>query len=120
MMEAIWGTDYDMHTDKCYKRPSCPKCEEPIGKYEDGKYRCYSCGEVVDVTDKKMQEWLRVMEETKEEYGDCPRIKSKGKLLKMGCGGKNCVKKTYVHNPVTLDWQVAWGVCTKCGMRFIV
>lgn len=108
-MKAIWADDYDMREDKCYGRPCCPECNAPIGKYEDGLYHCFSCGEVVEVTDPDMIEWLKVREETKTEYSDCGR-----------CGGKNCVETHYMRNPITLKWQVMGGQCTKCGMRFMV
>lgn len=107
-MKAIWDIDYDMQQDKCYDRPCCPECNAPIGKYKDGLYHCYSCGEVVDVTNPDMINWLRVREETKTEYSDCV------------CGGKNCMETHYTRNPITLKWQVMGGQCSKCGMRFMV
>lgn len=119
-MIAKWGVDYDYHNDKCYRRPVCPECNAPIIRYEDGMYRCLSCGEIIEVAGDDMKEWIRVREETKIEYRDCPRIENKGKFLKMGCGGKNCVKTLFRRNQVTLEWEIAMGECTQCGLKYIV
>ena len=107
-MKSTWVLDYDSREDKCYKRPGCPECSEPIGLDEDGQYHCYSCGKVVEVEDPKMIKWFSDREGTKVEYSNC------------GCGGQNTFETHYVKNPVTLDWQVAFGGCSKCNMRFIV
>ena len=118
-MTAIWDLDYDLHTDSCYQCPSCPECQAPIGKDGDGLYRCFSCGEIVDVTDPEMLEWFRLREETKIERTDCKQWKTKaGKTI--GCGGENCYVTHYVRNLVTLEWPAAYGGCEKCGTRFIV
>lgn len=109
-MNAIWVMEYDMHTDKCYNTLGCPKCKEPIGRCEDGRFRCFSCGKVVYVKDKTMLDWYNKRSETKTEYEDCF----------LGCGGKKCVEVVYRRNPVTMEWQTAGGKCKKCGMRFIV
>lgn len=119
MMEAIWGTDYDYRTDAIYERPVCPECKEPIGVDEDGKYHCYSCGEVVEVKDQSMIEWLEKRNETKVEYADCHIFTSKNGAT-TGCGGKGTVETHYMRNPVTLKWQIMGGRCKKCGMRYIV
>lgn len=113
-MEAIWGLDYDFHTDKCFNRPSCPECKEPIWKDTDGKYYCVNCGKEISVLDPKMKEWLSLREETKIEYRNCIKTKS------FGCGGEKCVKTLYVRNKVTLEWQIASGYCEKCGFQYIV
>ena len=128
ILEAVWGHDYDLHHDQIYKRPCCPKCLAPIIKNADGKYACVSCGKVCSVDDK-MLEWLKEREDIKVEYVDCHEVKKrKGTMawLKsvdsviMGCGGKKCMKVTYVKDPITLEWRTAMGVCEKCGARFIV
>jgi len=108
-MKAIWGMEYDMHTDSIYHSPSCPKCEAPIFK-EHERYLCISCGEEVEVDDPEMQEWLRVREETREITQDCM----------FGCGGKDTVHIQQTRNPITLKWQTMYGECEKCGMSFIV
>ena len=110
---AIWGIDYDGHEDKCYDRPVCPKCKEPFGKYDDGKYYCYACGNEVTVTDPKMIDWLKVHEESKTEMRDCFSEP-------LGCGGRAFVETTFVRSPITGKWRTACGKCTKCGMSFIV
>ncbi len=122
-MKAVWGLDYDMHEDKCFKRPCCPDPEcmnAPIWKYEDGKYHCFSCQEEVEVDDPEMIEWFSKREETKVEYGDCHVVKDKNGKVIFGCGGKGCFERHYVRNLITLEWQQAYGGCSKCGTRFIV
>jgi hypothetical protein len=110
-MKAIWDSDYDSRTDSIYKRPCCPKCREPIGLDGSDKYRCYSCGEVVEVTSPWMLKWFEDRSEIKYEYRDCPRL---------WCGGKGTMIVMYVRNNATLEWQTAQGKCKKCGMSFIV
>lgn len=122
-MKAVWGTDYDFIMDECYKCPVCPKCEEPIGKMKDGKYHCFSCGEVVEVVESDMKEYFAEREGEKVEMEDCfpSEVKMKnGETVKMGCGGKKCMETHYIKNPVSKEWQTAWGECTRCGRRFIV
>jgi len=110
-MNAAWVTDYDMAEDKCYKAPGCPTCREPIALYEDGKYRCLSCGKVVKPSEE-MLKWFADREGRKTEIQDCPKI--------IGCGGKKCVEVVYRKNPITLKWEAAGGMCKRCGMKFIV
>ncbi len=119
--KAVWAIDYLMHNDKCFDRPSCPDCKEPIFKNEDGKYHCICCSKVV-TPDEKQLEWLKLREERKVEIQDCPEheFEFKGEKIKMGCGGKDCVEVHFRRNPITLEWQTAWGVCNNCGKRFIV
>ena len=105
---AAWGDDYDMHMDKIYKRPVCGKCKYPFGQDEQGVERCYNCGRIVDVTDPEMVEWLKVRRETKTEMGDC-----------FQCGGKGCMEFHMRRNPITLEWQGAFGHCNNCGMQWI-
>ena len=109
-MKAIWAVDYDFREDKCYDRPSCPECKAPIGLDEDGKYHCFSCGEIVEVDDPKMIEWFAIRDESKTENEDCF----------LGCSGKGTMEVHYMRNPITLEWQTMGGECKKCGMRFIV
>ena len=109
MRKAKWGTEYDMHEDKCYECPQCQDCFAPIHRYEDGKFRCISCREEYELT-PDMIEWYNERDGEKVEMQDCV----------LGCGGKACVEQHYVKNPVTLEWQTAWGKCTKCDFRFIV
>lgn len=106
-MKAIWDIDYDMQQDKCYDRPCCPECHAPIGKYEDGLYHCFSCGEVVDI-EPDMIKWFADREQTKTETMHC-----------MKCGKKS-MKTHYMKNPITLEWQTMGGQCSECGMWFIV
>ena len=108
-MDAVWAMDYDYRTDKCFQRPSCPKCFEAIGEDESGKYHCYCCGKKVDVKDEKMLEWFAERQGAKIEMTDCFR-----------CGGKDCVETYFMRNKVTLEWQAMGGKCQKCGARFIV
>lgn len=120
-MEAVWGVDYDIHSDKCYQCPCCPECREPIGLAEDGKYHCYDCREIVEVKDPKMIEWLQLSRETKVEMQDCEQIFTKDGQHLSGCGGKNCVRVVYRRNPIDFNkWDCAYGRCEKCGSRFIV
>ena len=119
-MKAIWAMDYDFRQDKCFNRPSCPECQEPIIKREDGKYHCLCCGKEVDVKDPEMQEWLAIREEVKTEYEDCHIIKDKDGNHIAGCGGEKCVETHYMRNPITLKWQVMGGKCKLCGSIFIV
>jgi hypothetical protein len=116
-MKAIWGLDYDYRTDKCYKRPMCPECDAPILKDGD-EYKCISCGQPAEV-EPFMIVWIENRNETKVTMEDCHQfnLPDGGKI---GCGGKACVETHYVRNPVTLEWQTAWGQCSKCGKRFIV
>ena len=118
-MKAIWELDYDYRTDKCYQRPMCPDCSVPIGKDEDGKYRCFGCGKEVAVDDPEMVQWFAKREETKIEMLDDPVITSLNGHT-SGCGGKYCVETLFVRNHVTLEWQAARGECKNCGMRYIV
>ena len=118
-MKAIWDSDYDSRTDSIYKRPCCPECREPIGLDGNNKYRCYSCGEVVEVTDPKMLKWFKKREEVKFEMHDCPRIPlENGEYI--GCGSKGTLKVMYVRNNVTLEWQPAMSECSVCGLKSIV
>lgn len=119
-MNAIWGLDYDLHMDKCYKRPCCPECEAPIFKDEKGAYRCVNCQHVIKIIDDDMMTWLKVREETKVELEDCPKITTKDGKHLSGCGGKKCMEVHYRRNPITLEWQQAYGQCRKCETRFIV
>lgn len=119
-MKAIWGLDYDFRTDKNYKRPCCPECEEPILRRDDGYYHCLDCGRIVMVEDPEMDVWLKKHEEVKVEYEDCAVITDKEGNHLSGCGGKKCVETHYMRNPVTDKWQVMGGKCIKCGTRFIV
>jgi len=119
VLKAVWGIDYDMHTDSCYSVPACPVCKEPIFVYEDGNYHCASCFEIVEVDDPDMIKWFEERSETKTEYEDCPKFTTKdGRTI--GCGGKGTVETYYRRNPVTKKWQVMGGKCSKCGMSFIV
>jgi len=117
-MKAIWIEDYDYHTDKLYKRPGCPECEEPVFLNDAGKYCCASCGKDVEVADPEMVEWLKVRHETKVEMKDCTKFELEGMVF--GCGGKACVETHYYRNKVTLGWQVGWSVCRNCGAKTIV
>lgn len=107
---AVWGQDYDMHTDSNYTRPVCPYCREPVFKTKNGNYQCVNCGNIVEISDPKMAAWFREREKTKVENIDCS----------MGCGRKGTFAVTYVINPVTLQWQTAYGKCAKCGATMIV
>ena len=117
-MNAVWVTDYDFRTNKCFKRPGCPKCKEPAFEYEEGVYRCVSCGEVVDIVNNKMKKWIADRKETKTEYQDCPKWEHEGKTF--GCGGEKTMEVHYMRNPVTLKWQSMGGCCKNCGMRWLV
>lgn len=107
-LNAIWDVDYDMHEDKCYDRPSCPECRVPVGKIYDEHYRCYSCHKIVNV-DKKMLEWFAEREGEKIEMRDC-----------IVCEGEGTFEYHLIKNYITLEWRTAWGICKKCGCRFIV
>lgn len=109
MDKAIWVEDYDYREDKCYTAVGCPYCEESL-LGSDGDYYCPCCGNDIEVDDKDMLKWLKEREETKVEYEDCF----------TGCKSKGTVETHFVRNPVNMKWQVAWGVCKKCGQRFIV
>ena len=107
--KAIWGTDYDMHEDKCYDRPVCPDCKEPFGMSDDGNYHCFSCGKIIKVEDPEMIKWIEERQGTKIEMRDC-----------FICEGKGTSEDHLIKNNVTLEWQTAWGECMNCGCRFIV
>ena len=121
MKKAKWLTDYDMHNDKCFDRPQCPECHAPIFEHDEGEFRCISCNEQFEL-DEKMIEWVRSRQGSKVEMQDChdTPFEWKGETIHTGCGGTKCVEVHYRKNPMTLEWQVAWGECKKCGMRFIV
>lgn len=118
VLQAVWGHDYDLHTDQIYKCPCCPKCMEGI--YKDGdNYKCPACGKIVTVDDDKMKKWFEDRAGTKVEYAECYQLKLRDRVI-SGCGGQDCMKITYVKNKADLHWEVAFGVCEKCGTRFIV
>lgn len=117
-MKAEWILDYDYQTDKTYNRPGCPECNAPIFPDEDGKYVCMSCGEEYAV-DESMRKWIEERSGEKIEMRDCKKYEL-GDGKTVGCGGKGCVETHYVRNNVTMKWRMAWGECTKCGMRFMV
>lgn len=110
-MKAIWSTDYDMHNDKCYERPCCPKCEEEYGGVpliQDGdKFRCINCGEFFEVDDE-MKEWIEERSGKKVEIQKC-----------WSCGNETMEVHYYKDNIDPTKWRVAGGKC-KCGMSFIV
>lgn len=103
MMKAIWGLEYDMHTDKCYNTPSCPECDIPLFS-DDGI--CVCCGNQLELDDS-MKEWLAERTGSKTEVGEC-----------IMCG-ENKMKIKYIKNNVTNEWQAAMGEC-ECGCKFIV
>lgn len=117
-MNAIWAVDYDMFTDKIYKCPSCPECNAPVVRFKDGKYKCLSCRQEMELPDPNMLKWLTDREGEKVEMHDCLRSEVNGHV--HGCGGTACVETHYVRNKATMKWQPAWGECKQCGMRFIV
>lgn len=117
-MKAVWSMDYDYHTDETYNRPSCPECQAPVGKEDDGKFYCYSCGGEVIVEDADMLQWLTEMDEERVEMRDCPRFEVDG--MTFGCGGIKCRETHYHRNPVSRKWQTAWSQCKNCGARTIV
>lgn len=109
-MNAVWVNDYDYQNDKCFKRPGCPKCLEPISfKNRRGKHHCYSCGKPVKVLDREMITWFEDRSATKVEQEDCWK-----------CGGKETMEVHYSKNLYNLEWQTMGGECKKCGLHFIV
>lgn len=123
-LKAVWGLDYDWRKDKCFKRPMCPVCDAPFGKIaDDNEYHCFSCGRIIEVDDPDMKKWIADREGTKTEMHDCfpESIETEdGEVIKMGCGGKGCMKIYYHKNPVTLKWEEMGGKCEKCGVEFMV
>lgn len=105
-MKAEWITEYDFRTDSCYQCPGCPECQAPVGSL-DGKIRCYSCGKEYELDDD-MKSWREKRQTTATEMQICFRC------------SKKSMKTVQVRNPVTLEWQVAYGKCLKCGAEFIV
>ena len=101
-MKAKWIMDYDHVTDDIYKRPGCADCQAPVGM--DGK--CFSCGKKYKLTDD-MKAWMDEMSGEKVEIGEC-----------IKCGG--VMEMHLIRNPVSGTWQVGYGHCDKCGMKFIV
>lgn len=109
MKKAIWGEGYDLRTDKAYKCPVCPDCQEEIARLAlDGSYYCFNCWDKVEVDDPEMLEWLKQRAETKTEIEKC-----------FKCGEMTCETR-YRRNRATLEWEAAFGKCSKCGLRFIV
>lgn len=112
MKKAVWGSDYDMHTDTCFQRPLCPDCIDLVPIFRRDSERpdiaeCINCHKEFELTEE-MKNWLEAREETKEEIDTCIRCKQK------------TMKIHYVRNDVNLKWQTAYGSCEKCGTRFIV
>lgn len=120
-MKAEWIVEYDLQTDSTYLCPGCVKCYAPVFKMTDGKYRCVSCRERAELDDE-MKAFLEERAETKVEMEDCTKFEWDDKQghHSTGCGGKGCVEVHYCRNPVTMEWQTAFGECTVCGSRFIV
>jgi hypothetical protein len=119
-MKATWITDYDFCSDNCYQRPGCAECYAPVILHSDGKIRCVSCGKEYEL-DEYMKAWNEKRKVTKKEFHDCiTPTPINGILEAIGCGGKKCVEVIYTRNPVTLEWQIAYGKCKKCGLEFIV
>ena len=112
-MKIIWATDYDFHTDKCFKAPCCKKCSQqygavPVYLRDDGLCECINCHQT-GKPDEEQLKWLQDRQGTKvveNEY--C-----------MHCG-KNTMTVHYIKNDVTLEWQTAYGKCSNCGTKFIV
>ena len=117
--KAKWGIDYDAHTDKIYNCPVCPECEEPIFKYNDGKYRCVNCKAEAEITDAAMLEYFREREQGRVEIKDHKKIIFEDGE-EMGCDGKNCYEIHYRINPATHEREVTGGKCRQCGLTFIV
>ncbi len=120
---AVWVKTYDSRTDKSYDAPGCPDCMEPIGRYGNGRFYCFSCGKEILMGNAEMFKWYQERRETKTEYEDCfpEDVKLKnGEKVKMGCGGKKCMLVRYRRNPVTMEWESAGGKCARCGMNFVV
>ena len=111
MEKAVWGTDYDYRSDKEYKLPACPKCDNYYGMnglYRVGKLgKCLNCNELY-VLDEEMSKWFDEREGHKEETDEC-----------LMCGKKTMVSKMR-KNPVTLKWERTCGQCTSCGSRYLV
>lgn len=105
-LKAVWITEYDFRTDSCYQCPGCPECQAPVGSL-GGKIRCYSCGKEYEL-DNNMKSWTDKRQTTSTEMLICHKC------------GKKSMKTVRIRNPVTLEWQVAYGKCIKCGAEFIV
>ena len=104
MKKAVWGMEYDGRTDSIYYCPKCPDCDMPIFDHE--QHICHGCGEQLELTEDMIHyEQERIG--TKEDIEECMQCHE----MKM--------KTVKVKNPVTKEWQYAYGQC-ECGCRFIV
>lgn len=105
---AVWGYDYDMRTDKNYKRPMCKECQAPVIQTEQGKYICISCYAEMTLTEE-MQKWIKARQGSKKKRVRCVEYNTCEKREK--CGGYyevHCKK-----NPVTCKYEAVGFNCLK-------
>lgn len=105
--KVIWGLEYDWRNDKCYNEPQHEECQAPI-VMSDGKYVCIGCGEEVTDLAEDMKKWINDRSGSKTETEVCGACK------------QETMKIHYHKNSRTAEWEVGYGECTNCGMRFIV
>ena len=101
---VVWGIDYDFRKDKCFRRPMHKECFAPV-VLDEGKYICIGCGQEMEL-EQDMVEWILDRSYSKVEKSECM------------CGGE--VEKHFMKNPITLEWQLCFSECKKCGMKIMV
>ena len=106
MDKAKWMLEYDWRNDKTYDEPQHEECQAPI-YFVDGAYRCIGCGQEVELTED-MKNWIDERSGKKTETEVCGACK------------QNTMHIHYHINRNTKEWEVGYGECTNCGMRFIV
>ena len=106
MIKAEWGINYDWRNDKCYDAPIHKDCDAPI-LYHEGKYICIGCGKEASITED-MKKWIDDRQGEKIETEVCGACK------------QETMKIHYHKNHNTTEWEVGYGECKNCGMKFIV
>ena len=112
---AVWGMEYDMHTDSLYRTPACPICEKEYGTVPvyrpKGKHKvaiCVNCHKMFYL-DKEMIKWMNDNTGTKKVSGE----------ICIACG-QPAMESIYRKNPVNGHYVASGGHCKNCGAHYIV